>query len=100
MDADPWVLNEKTSHVLPFVVNPVIVSSAGFFGFLVRHMFAFPGMCLFLNHCWLLCCIVCLLGIAIPGSPLLPMHPRFGRCRIFPLIFWDRIFPVQKFPPS
>ena len=23
MDADPWCLNEKTSHLLPFVVNPV-----------------------------------------------------------------------------
>ena len=47
-----------------------------------------------------LCCIVCLLGIAIPGSPLFAMHSRFGRCGIFPLIFWDRcgIFPVRNFP--
>ena len=30
MDADPWCLNEKTSHPLPFVVNPVVVGSAGF----------------------------------------------------------------------
>ena len=52
-----------------------------------------------------------LLGIAIPGSLLLPMHCRFGRCGIFPLIFWTGaefspcgIFPcgkipVQNFPP-
>ena len=39
-------------------------------------------------------------NFAIPGSPLLPMHSRFGRCGIFPLIFWDRcgIFPVRNFP--
>ena len=30
MDADPWCLNEKTSHLLPFVVNPVVVSSRSF----------------------------------------------------------------------
>ena len=47
IDADPWCLNEKTSHVLPFVVNPAVVSSAGLFGFLVRHFFAFPMMFLF-----------------------------------------------------
>ena len=46
-----------------------------------------------------------LLGIAIPGSLLLPMHCRFGRCGIFPLIFWTgaefspcRIFPCGKIP--
>ena len=83
-DADPWCLNEKTSHVLPFVANPVVVSSAGVFGFLVCHTFCVPGGVFVLNHCALLCCVVCLLGIAIPGSPLLPMHPRFGRCGIFP----------------
>ena len=57
------------------------------------------------NHCWLLCCIVCLLGIAIPGSPLFAMHSRFGRCGIFPLIFGTGaeyspcgIFPCGKTP--
>ena len=31
MDADPWCLNEKTSRLLPFVVNPVVVSSSPLF---------------------------------------------------------------------
>ena len=29
-------------------------------------------------------------NFTIAGSPLLAMHSRFGRCGIFPLIFWDR----------
>ena len=31
---------------------------------------------------------------------MLPLHRRFGRCGIFPLIFWDRcgIFPERNFP--
>ena len=53
------------------------------------------------NYCWLLCCI--LLFFRGDGNPRIfffPMHSRFRRCGIFPLIFWDRcvIFPVQKFP--
>ena len=58
------------------------------------------GASLWVCSAILFCCIVCLLGIAIPGSPLFAMHSRFGRCGIFPLIFWDRcgIFPVRNFP--
>ena len=52
------------------------------------------------NHCWLLCCIVCLLGIAIPGSPFVCNALKIWEVRNFPLDFLGQVrnIPLRKKP--
>ena len=52
------------------------------------------------NHCWLLCCIVCLLGIAIPGSPFVCNALKIWEVQNFPLDFLGQVrnIPLRKNP--
>ena len=81
MDADPWCLNEKTSHLLPFVVNPVVVSSAGFL----------------LDSS----CAMCLLGINT-RIPFVCNALKIWEVRNFPLDFLGQVrnIPRAEFSPA
>ena len=65
-----------------------------------------------LNHCWLLWCIVCLLGDRNPRFPFASNAPKIWEARNFPLDFLEQVWdipraefspcgknPLQKSPP-